>query len=55
MALEDSGHHPQWPKVVDAVIEAEKFMAFFAERSKEPGVISLDDIERKLAHGESAL
>jgi hypothetical protein len=24
MAFEDSGHHPQWPKVADAVIEARK-------------------------------
>jgi predicted ATPase len=32
--------------------QSEKFMAFLAERSKEPGVISLDDIERKLAQEE---
>jgi hypothetical protein len=32
--------------------QSEKFMAFLAERSKEPGVISLDDIERKLMQEE---
>lgn len=32
--------------------QSEKFMAFLAERSKEPGGISLDDIERKLAQEE---
>jgi hypothetical protein len=32
--------------------QSEKFMAFLAERSKEPGVISLDDLERKLAQEE---
>ena len=30
----------------------EKFMAFLAERSKEPGVVSLDEIDRKLAQEE---
>jgi hypothetical protein len=29
--------------------QSDKFMAFLAERSKEPGVISLEDLERKLA------
>jgi len=37
---------------VTALGQSEKFMAFLAERSKEPGVISLDDIERKLAQEE---
>jgi predicted ATPase len=32
--------------------QSEKFMAFLAERSKEPGVVSLDDLERKLAQAE---
>lgn len=32
--------------------QSEKFVAFLAERSKEPGVISLDDLERKLAQEE---
>lgn len=32
--------------------QSEKFMAFLAERSKEAGVISLDDLERKLAQEE---
>jgi len=32
--------------------QSEKFMAFLAERSKEPAVISLDAIERKLAQEE---
>ncbi|MGH8056809.1 MAG: hypothetical protein ACREOH_06165 [Candidatus Entotheonellia bacterium] len=29
--------------------QSEPFMAFLAERVKEPGVISLEDLERKLA------
>jgi PHD/YefM family antitoxin component YafN of YafNO toxin-antitoxin module len=29
--------------------ESETFMAFLAERSKEPGMTSLDDLERKLS------
>jgi len=33
--------------------QSEKFMAFLAERSKEPGVVSLDDLERKLAQAEA--
>ena len=32
--------------------QSEKFMAFLAERSKEPGVVALDDLERKLAQAE---
>ena len=32
--------------------QSEKFMTFLAKRSKEPGVISLDDIEHKLAQEE---
>jgi hypothetical protein len=32
--------------------QSDKFMAFLAERSKEPGVISLEDLERKLAQTE---
>jgi hypothetical protein len=31
--------------------QSKKFMAFLAERSKEPGSISLDDVARKLARG----
>jgi len=31
---------------------SEKFMGFLAERSKEPGSVSLDDIAHKLAHEE---
>jgi hypothetical protein len=32
--------------------QSDKFMAFLAERSKEPGAISLEDLERKLAQTE---
>jgi hypothetical protein len=32
--------------------QSKKFMTFLAEWSKEPGVISLDDIEHKLAQEE---
>jgi hypothetical protein len=32
--------------------QSEKFMEFLAERSKEPGSVSLDDLARKLAHEE---
>ena len=32
--------------------QSEKFMAFLAERSKESGSVSLDDIARKLAPEE---
>ena len=32
--------------------QSEKFMAFLAERSKEPGVTSLEDLERKLAQAK---
>jgi len=32
--------------------QSETFMAFLVERSKEPGAISLDDIDRKLAQEE---
>ncbi len=35
-----------------ALGQSEKFMAFLAERSKEPGVVSLDDLGRKLAQAE---
>ena len=31
--------------------QSEPFMAFLAERSKEPGGTSLEDLERKLAQG----
>jgi predicted ATPase len=37
---------------VTELSQSEKFMVFLTERSKEPGVISLDDIERKLAQEE---
>jgi hypothetical protein len=29
--------------------QSDTFMAFLAERSKEPGMTSLDDLERKLS------
>ncbi|MBA3495162.1 MAG: hypothetical protein H0T87_13895 [Gammaproteobacteria bacterium] len=32
--------------------QSDRFMAFLAKRSKEPGVVSLDDLERKLAQAE---
>ena len=32
--------------------QSEKFIAFLAERSKEPGGMSLDDLERKLSSAE---
>lgn len=32
--------------------QSDEFMAFLAERSKESGVISLDDLERKLVQAE---
>jgi hypothetical protein len=31
---------------------SEKFMTFLSERSKEPGGISLDEIERRIADGQ---
>jgi hypothetical protein len=37
---------------VAALSQSEKFMAFLAERSKESGVISPNDIECKLAQEE---
>lgn len=33
--------------------QSDKFMAFLAERSQEPGVVSLDDLERKLSQADS--
>lgn len=33
---------------VTELAESEKFMAFLNERSQEPGLVSLDDIERRL-------
>ena len=32
--------------------QSEKFMEFLAERSKESGSVSFDDLARKLAHEE---
>jgi len=32
--------------------QSDKFIAFLTERSKEPGVMSLDDLERKLSSAE---
>lgn len=32
--------------------QSEKFMAFLAERAQEPGAVSLDDLERKLAQAK---
>ena len=32
--------------------QSDKFIAFLAERSKEPGVMSLDDLKRKLSSAE---
>jgi hypothetical protein len=34
---------------------SEKFMAFLAERSKEEGIISLEELEGRLSPGESHL
>ena len=34
---------------------SERFMSFLAERSKEPGTTSLEDIERRLSQAEKAL
>lgn len=33
--------------------QSDKFMALLAERSQEPGVVSLDDLERKLSQADS--
>jgi len=35
MAFDDSGRHPQWPKVADAVIEAGNSKALFAPAPRE--------------------
>jgi len=32
--------------------QSDKFIAFLTERSKEPGVMSLDDLERKISSAE---
>jgi hypothetical protein len=37
----------------DQTDPSDQFMAFLAERSKEPGEISLDELERKLARAEA--
>jgi hypothetical protein len=33
MAFEDYGHHPKWPKVADAVIEADRFATYAGPNS----------------------
>ena len=46
MAFEDSGHHPKWPKVADAVIEALLLVAIlwtFCSRRKAAVFLACDD------------
>ena len=58
MAFEDSGRHPQWPKVANAVIEASRCIgnsAHVYEQTQRPNAIYIVDLGRTEYLDSSAL